>query len=964
MPGNLLLIDSSVPEFQKFVDSANDNTFPIVYSPASTKSEILEAIQQNFVSIQRVALVFLGGPNHSRFLDGRPFFEKNDSLTDGENVQFILNIIQDFSVKNIDSLTDGENVQFILNLIQDFSVKNIDFLGCDTLQFPDWAEYYSILEQKTGVVVGASNDKTGNIKYGGDWVMETSCEDIELVYFTENIKYYTYLLDYSSHTVVIKNDGTMWACGNNSHGQLGNGTNNTTSEVLVQVINQTGKFPKQVSTGLYNTFVIMDDNTLWATGYNNHGELANGTYVSSEVLVQMTIPSGKTPIQVVSHTYFCAILMDDGSIYSSGLNQMGQFGMGGIGGENHRSYNTLQQMINTTGKRPVQIECGFFCVAVLMEDGSVFSVGWNEYGLFGNGTNISSNDLTPMLNTTGKRPVQIALSSFSMVVLMEDGSVYGTGYNGWGQLGFPGEYEIYNTLKPMINTTGKTVKYVYCGQYTTFVRMTDESVWTVGLDGYYRMNSSLILIQNNTGKRVKQTAVGSIHISLLSADGSVCSWGNNLHGQFGNGTNISSTDLYFTPMTGVDSVAYLTTDKDFRFPKLRYNAGVPITSLLADGYTLNTLYELGITLEQMINDGFSLTNLKDDGLTPAELKTLFSLQALRLVGFEVAQLKPWFTLAELKAGGFTVAELKAGGFTATELKDSGYEAADLKDGGFTATELFVYLEANFSITLGSNNQVKIINSILYFNTNPYPGQGYWLSDVAFAFVFQTGPAYQYWFLSYFDNIYKLVKFTFVESSQYTSIPTEEQIINRLLNFNPTPYSGHTRYRLYTLEQLKYIFTLAELTELPLAELKDHFTLVELKYHFTLVELKDHFTAAQLKDSGYTDDVLQPLFPLAYVTFDGTGVLTRATVRTTPSLSGIVSAVITGYDGIGYGAFSYLTNLSSVSISSSVTSIGDYAFYNCSALDSFTVPTDSQLTSIGNFAFQGCPANTSVTIPLN
>ena len=103
---------------------------------------------------------------------------------------------------------------------------------------------------------------------------------------------------------------------------------------------------------------------------------------------------------------------------------------------------------------------------------------------------------------------------------------------------------------------------------------------------------------------------------------------------------------------------------------------------------------------------------------------------------------------------------------------------------------------------------------------------------------------------------------------------------------------------------------------------------------------------------------------ATFTSDGTSVLTRAVVKNANlNTNGITEVIITVYDGIGYGAFSYLTNLSSVSISSSVTSIGDYAFLNCSALTYFTVPTDSQLTSIGNFAFQGCPANTSVKIPL-
>ena len=44
----------------------------------------------------------------------------------------------------------------------------------------------------------------------------------------------------------------------------------------------------------------------------------------------------------------------------------------------------------------------------------------------------------------------------------------------------------------------------------------------------------------------------------------------------------------------------------------------------------------------------------------------------------------------------------------------------------------------------------------------------------------------------------------------------------------------------------------------------------------------------------------------------------------------------------------------------MTSIGDYAFYGCTALTSVTIP--SSVTSIGKYAFSRCTALTSVTIP--
>ena len=69
---------------------------------------------------------------------------------------------------------------------------------------------------------------------------------------------------------------------------------------------------------------------------------------------------------------------------------------------------------------------------------------------------------------------------------------------------------------------------------------------------------------------------------------------------------------------------------------------------------------------------------------------------------------------------------------------------------------------------------------------------------------------------------------------------------------------------------------------------------------------------------------------------------------------------TSNDELGYYAFDGCSGLTSLTIPSGVTSIGDRAFYGCSGLTSLTIP--SGVTSIGNGAFSGCSGLTSLTIP--
>ena len=70
----------------------------------------------------------------------------------------------------------------------------------------------------------------------------------------------------------------------------------------------------------------------------------------------------------------------------------------------------------------------------------------------------------------------------------------------------------------------------------------------------------------------------------------------------------------------------------------------------------------------------------------------------------------------------------------------------------------------------------------------------------------------------------------------------------------------------------------------------------------------------------------------------------------------------GVTSIGDYAFYNCNSLTSVTIPASVTEIGDYAFYGCNNLSKVTFEENSQLKTIGNLAFNNCSSLTEITIP--
>jgi hypothetical protein len=130
----------------------------------------------------------------------------------------------------------SENVQVLVDIIRDFGVGHVDYLACNSLQYDNWKQYYELLKTTANVVIGASNDATGNIQYGGDWVMENTNQDIKTIYFGDSIDEYTKTLATekiisgafsSNNNIYIKqltNGNIYWSTTNNSANDTTTGT--------------------------------------------------------------------------------------------------------------------------------------------------------------------------------------------------------------------------------------------------------------------------------------------------------------------------------------------------------------------------------------------------------------------------------------------------------------------------------------------------------------------------------------------------------------------------------------------------------------------------------------------------------------------------------------------------------------------------------------------------------------------
>jgi alpha-tubulin suppressor-like RCC1 family protein len=566
------------------------------------------------------------------------------------------------------------------------------------------------------------------------------------------------------HTVVLMSDGTIYSCGYNNVGQLGTG-NNTSSNVLVDMSSvPSGKTPIQIACGGFYTVVLMSDGTIYACGRNLFGQFGNNNTINSNILVSMTsIPSNKIPIQISCGLEHTIVLMSDGSIYSCGYNNVGQLGTG----NNNSSANLISMSSIPNDKIPIQIDCGIQHTIVLMSDRTIYTCGANDVGQLGIGNNNNSNVLISIdaTNISGKIPIQVACGDYHTIVLMTDGSIYGSGYNSAGQIGM-GNNTNYYTLT-QLNTTKdiyfvkKIIKPLITNLDASFIFTSTQK--TISITGRYFVFNPTVKVD---GSLVASTLVSSTQITFdISSNiskNSLVTVSNNY------GTSNSYQITYIDP----PSISYLDISLvstlggqtiTINGSNFNYN---PVVNIDGSLVTSTFISSTQITFVTPVNtSGFkSLTVTNDYGTSNSYQITYVNPPSI--INLDVSLVS---TL-----GGKTVT---------IDGSDFNYNPV-LKIDGSSVAFTPVFTPANLIFSDGSERIIRGTTRYLDPYYSYIPGTGYWITDNAFAY---NQYYYENWVVSYFysDNTVKTST-----NYNFTTLPTEQQILDAVANQPSYSWSGN------------------------------------------------------------------------------------------------------------------------------------------------------------------------------
>ncbi len=258
-----------------------------------------------------------------------------------------------------------------------------------------------------------------------------------------------------SHSLAIRQDGTVWAWGANTEGQLGDGTQVTRSRPM-QVEGLTDVVA--VAGGAYRSVALKSDGTVWAWGSAENVDLrADATPVG---LLPTQVPGLRDIVAVAAGHVHTLALASNGAVWAWGSNSGGELGDG--------TTTDLQTPVQTVQlDQVIALAAGGSQSVALKADGTVW-----QWGLDGTVTPRQIQNLPDI--------IAISAGYQHVLALQSDGTVWAWGTNGNGELG-DGTYSLHTyTYRPSAVVDIKDIVGIAAGGMHSLAFQDDGTVWAWG----------------------------------------------------------------------------------------------------------------------------------------------------------------------------------------------------------------------------------------------------------------------------------------------------------------------------------------------------------------------------------------------------------------------------------------------------------------------------------------------------
>ncbi|TXI10810.1 MAG: hypothetical protein E6Q68_07420, partial [Polynucleobacter sp.] len=337
---------------------------------------------------------------------------------------------------------------------------------------------------------------------------------------------------------VAKTASPMWSWGGNEFGQLGQSGATTTHNATRTQIGSLTNW-KMTDSSIRNGYGLQANGTIWAWGDNSLAQLGQGFASSTQHLtIPVQVGTGSSWTRIATGGgYFAAAIDTSGRLWMWGDNFWGQTSQA----TTTAPVLTPTQVGAATTWSDVGI--GFSHTLALRTDGTIWAWGDNVYGQLGQGGATTTPNITPTQVGTDTDWVKISVGTYHNVALKSDGTLWVWGDNTYGQHG-DGTTGAPVTSPIQVGTDTDWVD-VEAKSYMVGGKKSDGTLWTWGLNtngqlGHGNTTSPVATpTQVGTDTDWDLLSMGGLGTAGIKTDGTLWVWGSNLYGQQGNGATSS-----------------------------------------------------------------------------------------------------------------------------------------------------------------------------------------------------------------------------------------------------------------------------------------------------------------------------------------------------------------------------------------------------------------------------------------